>query len=277
MDNLGKTPIVANHQSPEIDKIVGAICEWKAKNSALIVADAKNEVYKRNGKASKYASLSNILETVSKPLAEYGLATWFSSNQSINPDTICVTTYLGHTSGQWLSSTVELSPVPELREFKVKEYVNNKEQIKHSDFKFIQTPQAIGSVITYAKRYGLLGLLGLGTDEDDDGNTASAKEVPQKQATQNRSNTPPTPTQPQEYDPKVGVEREEAEGLYNALKKAGVTKVTNSKGDEIALETYKGIVFNYEKWQSVATNMRKNILTSFRVANTQLLQNPKTT
>ena len=37
-----------------------------------------------------------------------------------------------------------------------------------------ETPQAIGSAITYARRYALLAMLGLTADEDDDGVAASA-------------------------------------------------------------------------------------------------------
>jgi hypothetical protein len=34
-------------------------------------------------------------------------------------------------------------------------------------------PQAVGSAITYAKRYALAGVLGLNIDDDDDGNKAA--------------------------------------------------------------------------------------------------------
>jgi hypothetical protein len=36
-------------------------------------------------------------------------------------------------------------------------------------------PQAYGSVITYQRRYALSAILGLNTDEDDDGNKASTQ------------------------------------------------------------------------------------------------------
>jgi hypothetical protein len=36
-------------------------------------------------------------------------------------------------------------------------------------------PQAVGSAITYAKRYALAGILGLNIDDDDDGNKAAEK------------------------------------------------------------------------------------------------------
>ena len=36
-------------------------------------------------------------------------------------------------------------------------------------------PQAVGSALTYAKRYALAGVLGLNIDDDDDGNKAANK------------------------------------------------------------------------------------------------------
>lgn len=42
----------------------------------------------------------------------------------------------------------------------------------------LTTPQALGSAITYARRYSLVSLLGLLTDDDDDGETASVSSPP---------------------------------------------------------------------------------------------------
>jgi hypothetical protein len=39
-------------------------------------------------------------------------------------------------------------------------------------------PQAVGSAITYAKRYALAGVLGLNIDDDDDGNKAAEDSRP---------------------------------------------------------------------------------------------------
>jgi hypothetical protein len=63
-------------------------------------------------------------------------------------------------------------------------------------------PQAMGAAITYAKRYGLLAILGIAT-EDDDGNIASAP--PQRQqrdwrdeADEYNHYAPPEPSYPQQ-------------------------------------------------------------------------------
>jgi hypothetical protein len=53
-----------------------------------------------------------------------------------------------HTSGQWISGSATL-PLAS------------------------QTPQAYGSALTYARRYGLAAIVGLCVDQDDDGAAAS--------------------------------------------------------------------------------------------------------
>jgi hypothetical protein len=44
----------------------------------------------------------------------------------------------------------------------------------------LQDAQKMGSVITYFRRYSLVSIFGLMTEEDDDGNLASGKEVKEK-------------------------------------------------------------------------------------------------
>jgi ribosome-binding ATPase YchF (GTP1/OBG family) len=61
-------------------------------------------------------------------------------------------TIILHTSGQWISERFYMKP-------------------SKSD------PQAYGSVITYQRRYALSAILGLNTDEDDDGNRASTEKA----------------------------------------------------------------------------------------------------
>jgi len=43
-----------------------------------------------------------------------------------------------------------------------------------------KNPQYIGSAISYARRYALSAILGLATDEDDDGNAASGNIIKEK-------------------------------------------------------------------------------------------------
>lgn len=103
---------------------------------------------------SRYATLASITTAVKKPLADHGLAV--VQGVGAGDGTAKVTTMVVHASGQWIASELSL-PVGERA-----------------------TPQAIGSAISYGRRYGLAGLLGVVSDTDDDGEAAeeSAKASP---------------------------------------------------------------------------------------------------
>jgi len=95
---------------------------------------------------SKYADLGEVFNAIRDPLSKNGLAV----SQLIQPDPemAVVETLLMHESGEWLSSIIQLRPVK-------------------------TDPQGMGSAITYARRYGLGPIVGVATEEDDDGNAAS--------------------------------------------------------------------------------------------------------
>jgi hypothetical protein len=100
---------------------------------------------------NKYASLSNIIEAVTPHLNAAGL----SIIQM--PTTEGLNTMLLHESGEYISSVSAIA---------AKDPMN---------------PQAVGSAITYARRYALGSVLSLNIDEDDD---ATAATVAPKQAAQ---------------------------------------------------------------------------------------------
>ena len=102
----------------------------------------------KDGKShhGKYATLAAILDHVRPVLAEQGLAVL----QPIDEDG--VRTLIVHTSG----STFDAGTYP------VGNYPN---------------PQAQGSAISYARRYGLMSVLGI-AGVDDDGNVAAATTKP---------------------------------------------------------------------------------------------------
>lgn len=105
-----------------------------------IAKDASNPFFKSN-----YASLSHILEEISDPLQQAGLVItqW--------PNGTKLTTMLIHAeSGEFFQSDYEM-PVA-----------------KQND------PQALGSAISYARRYAVTSILSLNID-DDDANKASGK------------------------------------------------------------------------------------------------------
>lgn len=133
-------------KSDSIKNIAKALAEFQAKVSK-IKKDAKNPFFKSN-----YASLSNIQDAISQPLIESGLC-YSQSPTGVNG--LC--TILIHA---------------ESGEFLMDEYI--MPVAKAND------PQAVGSAITYAKRYALAGVLGLNIDDDDDGNKAAAKDEVQK-------------------------------------------------------------------------------------------------
>ena len=94
---------------------------------------------------SKYSDLSMVIDAISKPFADNELC--FIQAVEMNETKVSVTTRIMHSSGQFFESVTELQPVK-------------------------LDPQSVGSAATYAKRYGLQGLAGV-PSVDDDGNSAS--------------------------------------------------------------------------------------------------------
>lgn len=100
---------------------------------------------------SKYADLSAIREACKDALAKHGIA--LVQSPEVREGRALVITRLIHKSGQWIENELSLKP-------------------DRGD-----TPQAIGSAITYARRYALASLLGIVADEDDDGNAAEGSRL----------------------------------------------------------------------------------------------------
>ncbi|TVY07188.1 ERF family protein [Paenibacillus cremeus] len=105
---------------------------------------------------SKYATLDEVLNTVRPTLGKYGLS-FIQSTGSIE-DKILIRTLLFHESGEWLESDPLMLPG----------YQQHKDR---GQKKF--NAQGAGSAITYARRYSLSAILGISSENDDDGNEAS--------------------------------------------------------------------------------------------------------
>lgn len=134
------------NKSEQINELATALAKFQAGMGKV----HKSEMHPQFKKP--YASITDVIETIQAPLSEVGLS--FAQF----PDGQALTTILMHASGQWIESSYQLNPVK-------------------------GDPQGWGSAITYARRYALTAILGLGT-EDDDGQTAStpaAKSAPAKQ------------------------------------------------------------------------------------------------
>jgi hypothetical protein len=131
-------------KSESIAKITPAFLEAQ-QNIESVIKDSNNPYYK-----SKYADLTSVIEACKDKLNAQGIAIL----QPING--MELETILIHSSGEWYSSTTPIV---------VKEENN---------------PQALGSAITYAKRYGLQSMVLLPA-EDDDGNMATHNSTPKKE------------------------------------------------------------------------------------------------
>lgn len=157
--------------SPTIAELAAALAQAQAElNPAQ--KNASNPMLR-----NKYADLSACIAATREVLPKHGLAVSQVVN-STDGSTVSVTTILLHKSGEWLSSTCTLPSIGN---------------------KGVNPAQAAGSAITYARRYGLSAIIGLATDDDDDGCGGKQHVQAQKQAQQQhrqeaKANNPQPPT-----------------------------------------------------------------------------------
>jgi len=124
-------------------KLAGALCAVQ-KELRPILKNAENPHFR-----SSYVDLAGVCDVVLPLLSKHGLSV-AQVGKIIDTRFVLVTRlYLGEESieSEW--------PV-----------ISDK-----------QTPQAIGSAVTYARRYSLMALVGASSTDDDDGNEASSREV----------------------------------------------------------------------------------------------------
>lgn len=126
--------------SPEIDQITAALCRFQAKITPI----PKNKSVKipsRNGDIQfSYADLTQIVETVKRPLTEEGLC--FTQGFFENEGITYIRTCLLHVSGQFL--------------------ISEKKFIEDGSVK------DMGTRLTYQRRYQLAAILGIVSDDDLD-------------------------------------------------------------------------------------------------------------
>ena len=104
--------------------------------------DADNPFFK-----SKYADLASVWEVAREPLYKNGLA--IIQLPSAEGNIVTLETIIVHSSGQFISSKLTMIAKD-------------------------ASPQAIGSCITYLRRYALSSVVGIASEIDDDGNSATS-------------------------------------------------------------------------------------------------------
>ena len=129
--------------SEQVDEIYAALASAQSEMQSAIKSST-NSFFK----GSKYATFEDVKEACRIPLAKYNLGV--VQAPEFEDGRLVLTTRIIHKSGQWMESSLSMRP---------------KED----------SPQAIGSTITYARRYALSAMLCISSDDDDDGNAASGK------------------------------------------------------------------------------------------------------
>jgi hypothetical protein len=133
--------------------IAGAFIKARGEMNATVVKDAK-------GNFGKYVTLAAIVEATSATLAKNGLAVM--QEVSTAEGGVTVETWLIHESGATMQFTPLTLPLTQ------------------------RTPQAVGSAVTYARRYALGAICGLAPDDDDDAQAAEDATKPSRPAQQGR-------------------------------------------------------------------------------------------
>ena len=119
-------------RSDDITKLLAALSRFQGEVKAAIKG--------KEGYGYKYADIAAVIATAQEPLAKNGLCVTHITVQV--QGRTCLRTILGHESGQWILGDYPLLPVK-------------------------NDPQAIGSAVTYARRYSFMAVLGLPVADDD--------------------------------------------------------------------------------------------------------------
>lgn len=142
--------------SADIGKLAEALNKAQGQIKGA-VKDNTNPFFKQS-----YADLSSVWDACREGLNKNGLAV--TQTMAGTAEVTEVVTTLMHTSGQWINGKLAIKPV------KV-------------------DPQAVGSAITYARRYALAAIVGV-CPSDDDANLASGKQDARTVPTQKTTHQP---------------------------------------------------------------------------------------
>lgn len=164
METTGEVRVEAG-QSGEIDKVAAALVAVQGE----MTNPPKTKTVYAGPKKYSFAPLPEILDAVRPVLKKHGLAV-----VQLPRDRALETRVL-HTSGQWIGGAYSLPASAD--------------------------SQAMGSAITYARRYSLCAVLGIAGEDDEDGEAATAAELEEQAA-----------------------RRKEAEGRLDAMKGKGKIK-----------------------------------------------------
>lgn len=146
-----------NNQSEQLDQLFTALAKAQEK-MGVAVKDSTNPFLK-----SRYADLEAVVKASRSALAANGLCVIQIISEG--PEGKNLKTRLGHSSGQWMESSVYINP--------------EKKDI-----------QSLGSYITYLRRYSYAAMVGVITSDDDDGESSMQRNGNQKAKEEKRCFAP---------------------------------------------------------------------------------------
>lgn len=121
----------------------------------------------------KYADLAQVLSLIRPLLLKNGLS--FTQHVSNADGSVVIETVVMHESGQWMASELNMPPTPSSK---------------------MSPAQAVGSAITYGRRYALTAIFGITQQAEDDDAADHGKHQQQKQQQQQRPPAHQAPKSP---------------------------------------------------------------------------------
>lgn len=211
-------------QSESIKEIAAALAKAQGEIKGA-VKDSTNPHFK-----SKYADLASVWDACRAALSKNGLAVFQTTETTA--DGIFLVTTLAHASGEWMRGTFPVQPVQ-------------------------NTPQGVGSALTYARRYALAAMVGV-APEDDDGNAAS-EGTPQTQARTNGNGAKTAaPKQNAEPDPLREAFVRIRDGIAKAKTVKAVDDILKDSADDLNAIRDKSYAA-YEQLAHAAENRKADL------------------
>lgn len=141
-------PVLSFEHSPSIAGLAAALAKAQLVTKSAPKDHTAEVTMKSGGKYTyAYADLAGVWEAGREPLGSNGLSLIQSPSLSAS-GCLEMTTMLLHASGEWVIGRLTNFPVPD------------------------KTPQGVGTAITYARRYTMGAMVGVVSEEDDDGGNA---------------------------------------------------------------------------------------------------------
>ena len=194
--------------SDQINEIAGALA--KAQGEVMAAIEDKTTPHFK----TSYSSLNSVWKACRSATSKNGLAV--SQLMTGSNDQLVLVSILMHASGQWIKSILPITSIK-------------------------ATPQALGSAITYMRRYSLAALVGVAPEEEDD----DAEEAEQPSYDKRKEAKPVQFKQPQsssipplqEPKPKPEIPKEKTPGYDEFVAKHQITNGKMKWVQKIAQET----------------------------------------